>query len=126
MKVQKFGGSPPKNSGANNMQISVDFTQPHTLIANSLSQERLKISKIGKLIDREQFLPRSNKKVRLTLIHKLQRSIHVSMNPLKCTFLGDYISALRGCFDLKFLHTLEIHQPILAHIATGMGVPQKS
>ena len=47
------------------------------------------------------------------------------MNPLKCTFLGDYISALRGCFDLKILHALEIDQVLLAHIPTGTGVPPK-
>jgi len=47
------------------------------------------------------------------------------MNPLKCTFLGDYISALRGCIDLKFLHALEIDHIVLAHTPTGTGVTQK-
>jgi len=41
-------------------------------------------------------------------------------------FLGDYISALRGCFDLKILHALEIDQVLLAHIPTRTGVPQKT
>ena len=40
-------------------------------------------------------------------------------------FLGDYISALRGCFNLKILYALEIDQVLLAHIPTGTGVPQK-
>ena len=41
-------------------------------------------------------------------------------------FSGDYISAFRGCFDLKILHALEIGHVLLAHIPTGTGVlPQK-
>ena len=40
-------------------------------------------------------------------------------------FSGDYISALRGCCALKFLHVVEIHQGYLAHTPTGTGVPQK-
>ena len=38
-------------------------------------------------------------------------------------FSGDYISALRGCCALKFLHVLEIHQGLLAHSPSGAGVP---
>jgi len=37
-------------------------------------------------------------------------------------FSGDYISALRGCCPLKFLHTLEIDQGLLTHTQGG-GVP---
>ena len=40
-------------------------------------------------------------------------------------FLGYYISALRGCCAMKFLHALEIDQGYLAHTPTGTGVPQK-
>ena len=40
----------------------------------------------------------------------------------KCTFLGYYISALRGCCALKFLHALEIDQGYLAHTPVGTGV----
>ena len=47
------------------------------------------------------------------------------LDPLKWTFLGYYISALRGCCALKFLHALEIDQGYLAHTPTGTGVPQK-
>ena len=50
---------------------------------------------------------------------------YVSMDPLKCTSMGDYISALRVCFDLKFLHALEIDQILLAHTPTGTGIPPK-
>jgi len=41
-------------------------------------------------------------------------------------FLGHYISALRGCCALKFLHTLEIEQGLLAHNPRGTGVPPKN
>ena len=51
--------------------------------------------------------------------------LHVSLDPLKCTFLGYYISALRGCCALKFLHALEIDQGYLAHTPIGTGVPLK-
>jgi len=40
-------------------------------------------------------------------------------------YLEYYISALRGCCALKFLHALEIDEGYLAHTQTGMGVPQK-
>ena len=38
-------------------------------------------------------------------------------------FLGYYISALRGCCAMKFLHALDIDQGYLAHTPAGMGVP---
>jgi len=41
-------------------------------------------------------------------------------------FSGDYISAVRGCRFLKFLHTLQIDQALLAHTPTGMGVTPKN
>jgi len=45
----------------------------------------------------------------------------------KWTFSGDYISALRGCCVLKFLHTLEIDQSNLAHTPNwDRGPPPKN
>ena len=38
-------------------------------------------------------------------------------------FSGHYISALRECCNLKFLHPLEIDQGLLARTPTGTGVP---
>ena len=38
-------------------------------------------------------------------------------------FSGDYISALRGCCPLKFLHELEIDQGLLAHTPKGDDGP---
>jgi len=49
----------------------------------------------------------------------------VSLDPLKCTFLGYYISALRGCCALKLLHALQIEEGLLAHTPRGTGVPLK-
>ena len=49
----------------------------------------------------------------------------MSTDPLKRTFWGYSISALRGCCALKFLHALQIDQALLAHIGTGMGPPPK-
>jgi len=40
-------------------------------------------------------------------------------------FLAYYISALRGCCPLKFLHALDIDQSLLAHTPNGAGVPPK-
>jgi len=40
-------------------------------------------------------------------------------------FLGDCISALRGCCALKFLHALEIDQALPAHTPIKMEVSQK-
>jgi len=41
-------------------------------------------------------------------------------------FLAYYISALRGCCALKFLHALEIDQALLAHSPSGAGVTPKN
>jgi len=49
----------------------------------------------------------------------------LSLDPQKCTFLGYYISALRGCCALKVLHALEIDQALLAHSQVGRGSPRK-
>ena len=38
-------------------------------------------------------------------------------------FSGDYISALRGCCPLKFLHALEIDKGLLAHTPKGVDAP---
>ena len=48
----------------------------------------------------------------------------MSTDALERTFWGCYISALRGCWALKFLHALQIDQALLAHTWTGRGVPQ--
>jgi len=50
----------------------------------------------------------------------------VSLDPLKCTFLADYISAHRECCAPKILHALEIDKTLIAHTRSGTGVPQKN
>ena len=50
------------------------------------------------------------------------RDLDVSLDQLKW---GHYISAISGCCALKFLHALQTDQPLLAHIRTGRGSPQK-
>ena len=37
---------------------------------------------------------------------------------------GDYISAIRGCYALKFLNALEIDQDYLAYPPTETGSPE--
>jgi len=39
---------------------------------------------------------------------------------------GDYISALRVCCPLKFLHALEIDEALIANTQMGMGFLQKT
>jgi len=56
----------------------------------------------------------------------IRKVVHVSLHPPKSTFLTDYISAPRGCWLLKFLHTLEFDQTLIAHIAIGVGGPLKN
>jgi len=51
--------------------------------------------------------------------------LHVSLDPLKCTFLGYHISAHRGLCAVKFLHALDIDQDYPAHTPAGTGVPPK-
>ena len=53
---------------------------------------------------------------------KLLTLINVHPNGI---FSGNYISALRGCCTMNFVHALEIDQGYLAHTPTGTGVPPK-
>ena len=46
----------------------------------------------------------------------IQKVGNVSLGPPKWTFSEDYISALRGCWPLTFLHALELDQ---AHTTNG-------
>jgi len=51
------------------------------------------------------------------------RVLHVSLDPPKWNFSTDYISALRRCWPLKFLHALEIDHGLLSHTPNGDGGP---
>ena len=84
IQVQKFGRPPQKNLGAKNMQ---NFGRYNLPFWSRISPERLKISKIGKLIFLDRFLLPSVKKVRWTLAHRLQRS-WCEFGPIKMHFFG--------------------------------------
>jgi len=89
-----------------------------------ISPERIDLSKIGKVLDQLQPLPRRPKKRWWTLVHE-QKIIGAHVDPPKLNISTDYIWALRGCWPLKFLHALEIDQGLLAHIHNGIGGPRK-
>ena len=48
-----------------------------------------------------------------------------NVDPPKLNFSADCISALRGCWPLKFLHAIEIDHGLLAHTPNGMEVAPK-
>ena len=54
-----------------------------------------------------------------------KKVIGANVDPPKLNLSTDSISALRGCWPLKFLHAIEIDQGLLAHTPNGMGCPQK-
>jgi len=118
--LQKFGGATTKKIwGPKTCKISVNFWPLQTLIAN-ISGKRQHIQ--------------NRKDVRTRKIHpafKEKRPVNFSpltceFGPTKMHFLAYYISALRGCCVLKFLHALDIDQGYLAHTPTGTGVPPKN
>jgi len=55
-----------------------------------------------------------------------KKVIGANVDPPELNFATDYISALRGCWPLEFLHALEIDQGLLAHTPNGNGgAPKK-
>jgi len=122
--VQFLDGPPPKIwDGKKTSKIFCDFWQLSTLIANisetdpqienwksSWSTTTPPTLDKGKTVN---FGPQTKKLLTCILTHQ---SGH---------YPGYYISAIRGCCALKFLHSLEIDQCYLAHTPNGTGVPQK-
>jgi len=122
-KITGGGHSPPKIGGQKHAKFRSIFD--HFRLWSRISPERLKISIIGRRYKLWQFLLRLTKRSgELWSINGLE--LHVSLDPLKCTFLADYISARRGCCAPKILHALEIDQALIAHTQSGTGVPQKN
>jgi len=126
MQVQKLGGGalPPKNPGA---KKHAKFRRFWT--TSDFDREYLRNGwRYPKSADVTNYGNSSCvwwKKVRWTLpTNGLE--FHVSLDPLKCTFLADYISAHREFYALKILHALEIDQALIAHTRSGTGVPQKN
>jgi len=50
-----------------------------------------------------------------------KKVIGANVDQPELNFATDYISALRGCWPLNFLHALEIDQGLLAHTHNGNG-----
>jgi len=98
------------------MKISVDFLPLQTLIAN-ISGMGQHIENRKDLISSDCFSVRRNRSGELW--STTYREFHVSLNPLKCTFLADCISAHRGCCALKLLQSLAL----IAHTRIGTGSP---
>jgi len=100
------GHSPQNNGGPKTCKISGDFVPLLTLIAN-ISGNGTRYRKSERhVISSDSF--RVQPKRSGELWSTAYREFRVSLNPLKCTFLADYISARRGCCALKFLHALQI------------------
>jgi len=121
IQVPKFGGlSPKKICGQKHAKFRSIL---HNLrLWSRISPERLKISKIWKLMfqfDSSCVLWKKSGELWSTNY----RDLDVSLDPLKCTYLGYYISALKGCCALKFLHALEIDQALVAYTQRRTGVP---
>jgi len=128
MHVQNFRERPTpqkkKYWGQKTCKISADFLQHPIWIWLRISPERLKMSKPKRdvfQIDSSCVLGNKSRELWSTNF----RDFDVRFDPLKCTFWGYYISALRGCCALKLLHALEIDQGYLVHTPTGTGVPPK-
>jgi len=108
--------------GPKTCKILTDFTQLPTLIAN-ISGTRQDIKNRKDVISSDSSRVQRNKSGELwSTIHT---AVHVSLDPPKSTFSGDYISSPRGRWPLKFLHALDTGQGLLAHTAVGVGGPLK-
>jgi len=129
VRLDKFspkihGALPPKIWGAKNMQnfgrfcTTSDFDREYLRNGTSYRKSERHV------ISSDSFRVQSKRSGELC--STTYREFHVSLNPLNCTFLADYISACRGCCSLKFLHALQIDPGYLAHTPTGTRVPQKN
>ena len=122
-KFLKLGGRSPKNiRGQKHAKFRSIFGNVRFWLR--ISPERLKISNSKRdvfYIDSSCVLGNRSRELWSTNF----RDLYVRLDPLKCTFWGYYISALRGCCALKFLHALEIDPGYPAHTPTGTGVPPK-
>jgi len=119
--VQFLEGLPPKIwKGKKPSKIWHDFWQLSNMLSR-ICPKLINKSKIGKVVDQLLPLPRWKKTVNFgPQTKKLLKCILT--NP-SGQFSGDYTSALRGCYALKFLHAL----PRLpgAHPNWDGGPPEK-
>ena len=123
IQLPKFGGLSPQKYGGQNMQnfgpfcSTSDFDREY--LRNGLRYPKSE-SKFFQF-DSSCVLRKKSRELWSTNY----RDLDVSLDPLKCTYLGYYISALWGCCALKFLHALEIDQALVAHTQRRRGVPPK-
>jgi len=125
IQVQKFGGGPPqKNLGPKTCKNFGRFYTTSDFDREYLRKgsRHLKSESTFFQIDSFCVLRKRSGELWSTSCWELV----VRNEPIKCTFLGYYISAIRGCCALKFLYALQIGQALIAHIRTGRGVPAKN
>jgi len=100
MQVQKFGGpSPQRNWGPKTCEIRSDFRQLQTSIANLRNGSRYPNSENALFQVDSSRVPREKSG---ELWSTNYRELDVSLDPPKLHFSGDYISAPRACWPLKF------------------------
>jgi len=121
-RVQFSEGPPPKIcEGEKNVQNSAQF-----LTTFDFDREYLRNCSSYRKSEKNHYqlqpLPRWAQKIdELWSTNNRVKVAHIDQP--KWTFSGDYISAIRGCCPLKFLHALEIDPRYIAHTPTGTGVP---
>jgi len=110
IQVQKLGGpSPQKIWGQKHAKFQSILYNLRRW--SRISPERLKISKIGKLIFPDRFLLLSVKKVRWTLAHKLQRT-WCEFGPIKMHFFAILLfQPLGGAVPRNFYTRYRLAKP---------------
>ena len=109
-----FGEGPPPTIWEGKKRLKFGAISDNYRLRSRISPEWSHVSKIGKVVDQLQPLPCWAKKDG-ELWSTNKKVLGAPFDPPKLHFSGDYISALRGCWPLKFLHIVEIDQGLLAH-----------
>jgi len=122
MQVQKLGGPPLKNFGAKNMQNLGQFYSTSDFDHEYLRNDRRYPNR--KATCSRPIPPAFGETNRWTC-STIQKVWHVSLDPLKLTFSGNYISAPSGCWPFRFLHTLDTGQGLPAHTTNRVVGPPK-
>jgi len=120
--VQNFGGVHPKKiSGAKNMQNLTRF-RTTSKFGDEYLRNGWRYSKSD-----SHYVYGDSSCVRRNKCGEVWSSdlgdLDVKSYPFKAQFSEDHIPAPRGCCAPKFLHALENHQVLLAHLSPGMGAP---
>jgi len=109
-----FGEGPPPKIWEGKKRLKFGAISDKYRLRSRISPEWIHMSKIGKVSDQLQPIPRWAKKIgKLWSTNK--KVIGANVDPPKLNFSTDYISARRVCWPFKFLHALEIDQGLLAH-----------